>query len=166
MLRNIVLTGFMGTGKTTVGRLLAQRLDWAFVDSDNEIVRQAGCSIPQIFASQGEAGFRRLESEVCRELANRTACVIATGGGMLIDAQNRAVMQQTGLVVCLTAPPDEILARLADTPGFAERPLLKGDWRALYAQRLPVYALIPQQVNTSGKTPQQLAEEIETLWRV
>ncbi|NWG17366.1 MAG: shikimate kinase [Chloroflexi bacterium] len=162
--RNIVLTGFMGTGKTTVGQMVAEHLGRPFVDTDAEIVRQAGKSIAEIFATDGEPAFRHVERRLCRFLAAQGGLVIATGGGMLVDAGNRDVMLASGIVVCLTAHPDTILARLQDDP--TERPLLRGDWRALMEQRRAAYAAIPCQVETTGKTPEQVAREVLALWAV
>ena len=161
-MRNIVLTGFMGSGKSTVGRLIAALMDWPFVDADNEIVARAGLTIPQIFECDGEAGFRRLEREVCRALAQREQVVIATGGGMLVDPDNRATMVESGLVVCLRATPDDVLARVGHDDN---RPMLKGDWRALMARRQAAYDAIPFQIDTTGRPPSDVAQEIVTLWQ-
>jgi shikimate kinase len=160
--RNIVLTGFMGTGKSTVGRLVAGRLGWRFVDADAEIVRAAGMSIPAIFAEHDEPYFRRLETDICRQLAERPQVVIATGGGMLVDEANRMAMQRTGLVVCLNADVKALERRLRGDPN---RPLLKTDWRALLERRRPAYAAIPFQVDTADKAPEDVALEIIRLWR-
>ncbi len=161
--RNIVITGFMGTGKTTVGRLVAERLGRPFVDTDAEIVRRLGLSIPELFAREGEAGFRHIEQRICRFLAAQRGLVIATGGGMLVDAGNRRVMLASGMVVCLGASPEMIEARLKDEAD--ERPLLHGDWHALLEQRQAAYDAIPIQVDTSDKTPEQVVEEIIFLWQ-
>lgn len=160
--RNIVLTGFMGTGKTTVGQLVADYLGWLFRDADEEIERRFGKPIPQIFAEDGEPTFRRYESVVCQSLAAMVDVVIATGGGMLVSESNRELMLKSGFVVCLTATPDELEARLADDDG---RPLLKGDWRALLARRQPAYETIPFQVDTTGREPYEIAQEVVWLWR-
>ena len=157
---NIVITGFMATGKTTIGRRLARRLDRRFVDADEVIVERADMSIAQLFATQGEAGFRALEKEVCRDLAAERGLVIATGGGMLVDADNLAVMMESGLVVCLDATPDVIRARLALSTG---RPLA-GDWETLLEKRRIAYSAIPIHVDTTDKTPDQTVEDIITLW--
>ncbi|GIL14213.1 MAG: shikimate kinase [Chloroflexota bacterium] len=162
--RNIILTGFMGTGKTTVGRLVAEHLERPFVDTDAEIVKQAGKSIAEIFATEGEPAFRHIERRLCRFLAAQSGLVIATGGGMLVDAGNREVMLASGMVVCLMADPETILARLQDDP--TERPLLRGDWRALLEQRRLAYEAFPCQVITTGKTPEQVADEVVQLWAV
>jgi shikimate kinase len=152
----------MGTGKTTVGQLVADCIGWSFVDADDEIVERAGMTIPQIFEREGEAGFRTVERMICQSLAARTSIVIATGGGMLVDEGNRAVMLASGLVICLNAAPDTLAERLAGDEG---RPLLKSDWRALLEKRREVYASIPLQVDTTGKAPHDVALEIVELWR-
>lgn len=151
----------MGAGKTTVGRRLAELLNRPLVDTDEAIVAHAGMTIPQIFERDGEAGFRALEREVCANLAARLGLVIATGGGMLVDADNRRLMLETGFVVCLNAPPEVIGARLA----LADDRPLAGDWAALLDKRRAAYALLPVHVDTQEKTPDQIAHEIIALWR-
>ena len=99
---NIILTGFMGTGKTSVGREVARRLGRPFIDMDAEIEARTGKSIPAIFAEEGEAHFRNLEAGLCRELSARRGLVIATGGGTLVNEENRRLMSSGGLVICLT----------------------------------------------------------------
>ncbi|MCZ2098364.1 MAG: shikimate kinase, partial [Anaerolineae bacterium] len=157
--QNIVLTGFMGTGKTTIGRRVAALLDRRFVDADDVIVERAGMSIPQIFATQGEAAFRALEKEVCRDLAAERGLVIATGGGMLVDPDNRAAMLASGLVVCLVASREVLRARLARG---AERPLAS-DWEALLEKRRAAYAAIPDHIDTSDNSPERAAQRIIDL---
>lgn len=160
--QNIVVTGFMGTGKTTVGQYLAKRLERPFIDTDAEIERRAGRSIADIFTRDGEAVFRRSEARLCRFYAGQRRLVIATGGGMLADPRNRAVMLASGFVVCLDASPDTIRERLAGETG---RPLFSGDWEALLAARQPAYAEIPFHVNTDGQPPEAVAEEVLALWK-
>lgn len=159
---NIVITGFMGTGKTTIGQQVAALLTWPFVDTDDEIVKQAGKPIPQIFADDGEAIFRHHERRVCRFYAGQHGYVIATGGGMLVDADNRAVMLASSFVVCLLATKDAIRTRLQDQTG---RPLFSGDWESLYDQRAEAYAAIPNQIDTTDRLPEDIAEEIIALWQ-
>ncbi|MBN2007071.1 MAG: shikimate kinase, partial [Anaerolineae bacterium] len=118
---NLILTGFMGTGKTTIGRAAAQRLGCTFVDMDDVIVACAGKPIPRIFAEDGEPAFRALEAAVCAELSAQDGLVVATGGGALLTPANRAAMQRSGVVICLDASPDEILRRVG---GNDDRPLL------------------------------------------
>lgn len=158
---NIVITGFMASGKTTVGRLIASLTERRFVDTDTVIADRAGMSIAQIFELKGEAAFRALEQELCRDLAAERNLVIATGGGMLVNDESRALMLENGFVVCLDTPPELIRARLA---AATDRPLA-GDWEALYAKRRAAYAAIPTHVDTLDKTPEQLAEEIVARWR-
>lgn len=161
--RNIVITGFMGTGKTTVGRLVAARLNREFIDTDAEIVRRQGRAIPDIFAQDGESAFRAMEGRLCRFLAAHRGYVVATGGGMLVDEGNRRVMLASGLVICLSATPEAIEARVGQTGG--ERPLLRDGWRALLERRQVAYAAIPHQMDTTGKTPEEVTEEIVALWQ-
>ncbi len=120
---NIILTGFMGTGKTTVGRLMAQKLSYEFVDTDQFIEQQIGCSIAEFFRDQGEAAFRKMESELAQELAEREGLVISTGGRMMLDPANAAALSKSGRVFCLVATPEEILARVSNDTSV--RPLLQ-----------------------------------------
>ena len=103
---NIVLTGFMGTGKTTVGQLLAQQLDYKFVDTDVLIQERTGKSIPEIFEEKGEAAFREMEAALACELAARQGIVISTGGRMMLDSANAATLSSSGRVICLVATPE------------------------------------------------------------
>jgi shikimate kinase len=160
---NLVLTGFMGTGKTTIGRILATRLDYDFVDTD-ELIEQRHGPIPQIFSEHGEGEFRRLEREVAAELAERDRLVISTGGRLMVDAVNAARLGATGHVVCLTASVDTILARVAADDSPIERPLLAGDdvhatIAQLLADRAEAYARF-EQVDTERRTPDEIADEI------
>ncbi len=157
---NIVITGFMGTGKSAVGREVARRLGREFVDMDAVIEMRAGKPIARIFAEDGEPAFRRMEAALCAELSARDGLVIATGGGALVNPENRAVMTRSGVVVCLNAEPDEILRRVG---GNSDRPLLQvPDPRAriveLLAARREAYAAIPWQIETTGLTIEQVAE--------
>jgi shikimate kinase len=163
---NIILCGFMGTGKTTVGQIVAARLDWPFVDTDSLIEARRGRTVPAIFAQEGEAAFRQLERALCQELIGWQRTVIATGGGIVIDPANRANLARAGLVVCLEAPADEIVRRLADQ---TDRPLLAGVDPAqrvtdLLARRAEAYHALPHRVNTVGLTPENVAERIIALW--
>ncbi len=160
---NIVITGFMGTGKSTVGRMLAEKLGRPFMDTDEEIVRRVGMTIPEIFQRDGEARFRHIERRMCRFLAAQNGYVVSTGGGMLVDESNRDVMLASGLVVCLSATEEAIAERLR--VDNTERPLLKGDWRNLLETRRAIYASIPNQIDTTGKSPEAVTEEIIQLWQ-
>ena len=157
--RNIVITGFMGSGKTTVGEILAQRLGREFVDMDTVIESRAALPIRQIFERQGEAAFRQLERAVALDLALRRGLVIATGGGALIPDDLREMVQQQSNVYCLRASKAELRSRLS---GSLDRPLAAG-WQALYDARLPIYARIQRQIETAGKTPHMVAGEIAAL---
>jgi shikimate kinase len=161
---NIILVGFMGTGKTSTGRALAARLCRDFVDMDQLIEEREGRTIPEIFASDGESHFRALERALVRELAARRNLVIAPGGGIVLNPDNIRDFAATGRVFCLRASPEWILKRVGhDT----HRPLLQTDdklgrIRDLLAKRRPLYDAIPDQVETDGRTPDEVAEEILT----
>lgn len=160
----IVLTGFMGTGKSTVGRRLAERLGHEFVDTDELIEARHG-PIPRIFAEHGEARFREIEREVATELAGRDGLVVSTGGRLLLDPANADALGAGALVVCLVASVDELVRRLADEAD--DRPLLAGgDPRArieeLLAERRAGYARFAQ-VDTDGRTPDEVADAVLAL---
>ena len=159
---NIVLTGFMGTGKTAVGRHLAEELHAQFVDVDMTITHKAGRSIRDIFVEEGEAAFRKKESDVIQELSAKDKTVIATGGGALMNATNRENLSRNGILVCLTARASTLLERLKDD---VTRPLLAGEnleqkVERLMKERQAVYDLCPVQVDTDGKSIAQVSEEI------
>ena len=157
--RNIVITGFMGSGKTTVGQILAQQLDRQFVDMDKLIEQRVGMSIPQLFRTRGEDSFRAIERGLAHELAAQSNLVIATGGGALVKAELRGLMARQGTLVCLNASKAEIQARLAENDG---RPLAK-NWERLLQERQAAYAQIDHQIETSGKSPAEIASEIAAL---
>ncbi len=155
-LPNLVVTGFMGTGKSRVGEEVARQLGRSFVDMDTEIEARASKSIPRIFAEDGEVAFRRMEAVLCAELSAPSGRVIATGGGALVDPANRAAMMRGGTVVCLTCGPEEILRRIREA-GHADRPLLdvsdpRAEIERLLAARRGAYAAIPWQVDTTALT--------------
>jgi len=161
--RNLVLTGFMGTGKTTVGRILADRLGYGFVDTDEVIESRAG-PIGEIFERDGEEVFRQLERSVARELAGRTGLVIATGGRMMLDASCSACLEPAARVVCLTAHPDIIVERIG---GTGRRPLLDvpdapARVRELLAERAEGYARFAS-VETDDRSPGEVADAVR--WR-
>ncbi|MDR5710088.1 MAG: shikimate kinase, partial [Armatimonadota bacterium] len=123
-MRSLALIGFMGSGKTSVGRELARRLGWPFVDTDELVERRAGRPIPEIFARDGEATFRALEREAVREVARMHPAVIACGGGVPLDPANVLELRRTCRLVLLQADLHTVLARVGDA---ADRPLLQGD---------------------------------------
>ncbi len=152
MRRNIVLTGFMATGKTTVGRLLAEKIGYQWVDTDAVIERRHG-PISVIFANEGEEAFRAMERALAGELAEQDGLVISTGGRMMLDPENAAVFRGAR-VFCLTAEPGEF-ARRVGRPGEPVRPLLESSEPAvriaeLLAERAPAYAGF-EQVSTDGR---------------
>lgn len=160
---NIVLTGFMGCGKSTVGRILANLLGYRFVDTDQLIVERNAMSIEHIFATRGETAFRALEEELAQELGGLSGLVIATGGKMLLNPRNAMALGSHGRIFCLTASPEEILRRVS-ADGTAKRPLLQGDHPqkrilALLEERRQGYLEFAQ-IDTEGKKPQTVAEEI------
>ena len=121
--KNIILTGFMATGKTTVGKLLAKKLQRDFVDTDQLIETRQGLTIPEIFTNLGEAAFRQMEAEIAEELGEKEGLIISTGGRLMLDPANAAALSNKGRVFCLVAPPQEILARLSSDKDN-RRPLL------------------------------------------
>jgi len=163
---NIVLAGFMGTGKTSVGRILSARLNWPLVDTDTVVEELAGRPVPEIIRVEGESVFRRWEREACKRVATGKQQVVATGGGALLDPANRATLADGGLVVCLTCHPEEIARRLE---GDETRPLLDHDpvtrIRQLLDARATVYDALPHHVDTTTGSPEQVADEILSLWR-
>lgn len=157
--KNIVLTGFMGTGKTTVGEILARKLSREFVDMDALIELRAGMSIPEIFRRHGEAAFRERESQLAYELALRHGLVIATGGGTLVNDGLREMMSRHGTVICLNASAAEIRARLAEND---DRPLA-ADWEHHFEARKQAYTRIGLQISTTGKSPIEIAAEVAAV---
>ena len=160
--RTIVLAGFMGTGKSSVGRRLAARLGREFVDTDALIERAAGTSIARIFADRGEAEFRALEKQAVTVAVGKEGRVIAVGGGAILDGENLAAMKAAGPVVCLTARPEIVLARVAHDTG---RPLLQGPQpletiRGLMAERADAYARADVTIDTSDLTPDEVIERL------
>jgi shikimate kinase len=160
---NIVLVGFMGTGKTTIGHLLAKRLHTSFLDMDGEIERRAGKPVVRIFAEDGEPRFRAWERELAVQLSARPAgLVIGTGGGIVLNPDNVRDFGRTGLVVCLTATPEAVLARL---DGDTTRPLLATPDKfqriqALLQARRPLYEAIAFRVDTTTLAPEAVADRI------
>jgi shikimate kinase len=150
---NIFLVGPMGAGKTTIGRQLARALDADFIDSDHEIEARTGATIPWIFDIEGEEGFRSRESAVIDDLTQRDRIVLATGGGVVLKAENRRCLQERGIVIYLTADIDQLVVR---TEKDKNRPLLQTvDPRArlteLMTQRDPLYREVADIVINSGK---------------
>jgi shikimate kinase len=165
---NIVLIGFMGSGKSSVGRLLARRLRFQFVDTDQVIVERARMEIPEIFARDGEETFRDLETSALQSLTNLRRCVIATGGGIVIKDGNRALLRELGFVVCLTASEETIFERVARNP---KRPLLQTadpqtTVRQMLAVRRPLYEAAAQlTVDSSALSHEEAADAVAAAAR-
>ena len=155
----------MGTGKTTVGKLLAAQIGFKFIDTDELIVNRSGQTIPQIFAKLGEPAFRQMEAEITLELSNQEGLVISTGGRLMLDAENEKALSRNGQVFCLVATPEEILERIKKEK--SHRPLLDVKNPAqriafLLRQREIAYGRFAQ-VSTTGKKPIKITEEIISL---
>lgn len=165
---NIILTGFMGTGKTTVGKILAQRLGYRFMDTDSMIEKRTGMTVSDMFDHHGEQFFRDQEKQLVKEIAEQQGWVIATGGGLVMQSPNVETLNRCGWILCLTASPDEILDRISRQGN--QRPLLntsspRNEITRLLEMRNPVYNQFPQ-FTTSGKTPDMIAEQILKEFRV
>ena len=163
--RSLYLVGMMGSGKTSTGRPLAERLGYGFVDADAVIEQAAGCSIPEIFERDGEAGFRALESQVLNAIGQRHSLVVATGGGVVTQQENWGLLH-TGIVVWLDVVPEQLMQRLrADS---TVRPLLQTDdpdaaLNALLNRRRPLYAEADLTVVIDQETPDAVADGILQL---
>lgn len=161
-MKNIVLTGFMGTGKTAVGRELSRILGWKIIDVDDEIVKSQKMSIKEIFGSFGETGFREIETGMIREVSKRKNVIISTGGGAVIRQENMDMLRERGVIICLDASPETILKR---TSSNSERPLLNVEdpfrrIKELLEIRRPFYEKADIIISTEGKTPLLIAEEV------
>ena len=159
---NIILTGFMGTGKTTVGRLMAKKLGYEFIDTDHLIEDEIGCSISDYFRTHGEVAFRQKETEMALRLSQSEGLVISTGGRMMLDPTNAEALSRTGRVFCLVATPEEILERVSHDSNV--RPLLQGanpleHIVELLQQREKGYKRFSQ-FKTSAKKPNAIANEL------
>lgn len=159
---NLYLVGMMGSGKSTAGRHLAEQLGYRFLDADSSIEQVAGRSIPELFASEGEAGFRDLEAAVLNQIASWHSLVVATGGGVVTRPENWGQMQQ-GVVIWLDAPDALLLERLSADP--TPRPLMQSEdpgqrLAELMGQRRPLYAQADLHIVQDGRAPDQVAEQI------
>ena len=168
------MTGFSGSGKTTVGRIAARLLGWAFVDLDDDIERTAGLAIEEIFARYGEAHFRRLESERLAAACERDMQVVSTGGGIVVDWRNRRAMERAGAVVCLEARPETLFARVErqarEDAEASARPMLFADdalarIRSLKTRRQFAYTHARLIVHTDDLSPEQAAMEVVRGWK-
>lgn len=161
--RKLMLIGMMGAGKTTTGRLLADRLGYPYFDTDDEVERRSGRTVPQIWKEDGERAFRDEESRVLAELCARPGpCVVSVAGGAVIDLENRAVIRRSGVTVWLRADPATLVKRVGSGAG---RPLLEAEPAAalsrLTAARAPVYAELADLVfDVDRMSPPQVADRI------
>ncbi len=165
--QRIVLTGFSGTGKSSVAPLVARRLGWELIDTDCLVEKMAGRGISELFREEGEPRFRAMEAQAVRQACARSPAVVSVGGGAVLSVDNRRLLADGGFIVCLEARPDTCLERLRQEgdgePGG--RPLLAGPdplgrLRALKASRQPFYALCDWTVQTDGLTPEDVAGEV------
>ena len=161
---NIVLTGFMGSGKTTVGKLLSERYGYTFIDTDQYIEEKCGCTIAELFSKKGESYFRQLETDILKELnASLTHAVLSTGGGLPLREENAAELATLGTVIYLQITPEEVISRLS---GDNTRPLLSGDdpeqkVRDLLTYRTPLYERAADlTIPVTKLTPEYIVEEI------
>lgn len=161
-MKNIVLTGFMGTGKTEVGGILSQKLGYTLLDADTEIEKEQGATITEIFKRHGEPAFRDIEAAVIKRLSERVKTVISTGGGAVLRQENMDNLRRKGIVVCLAATPETIFSRTCNN---TDRPLLQVEdplkkIKEMLEFRRPYYEKADIVINTEGKSPFEVAEEI------
>ena len=161
---NLILTGFMGTGKTSLGKLLATRLGRGFIDLDQKIEKDAGMTITEIFEQHGEKYFRELEREAVKDVCTKKNLVIATGGGTVKDQRNIELLKNSGVIVCLTCEPEEIFLR---TERRGERPVLDGGGeerlqtiKKLLAERQEFYEQADYTIDTTDWSPLQIMNDI------
>lgn len=164
-MNNIYLVGFMGTGKSRVGKLLSERTGRRFIDLDNLIEEKENRRISDIFAKEGEVYFRRVEKDFLADMSKEDNLIIACGGGIVIDADNIKLMKQTGSIICLTARPEVILERIKNS---FHRPLLNvSDPRQkieeLLESRAAFYALSDKTIDTSELSMEGVADKISEL---
>jgi len=167
-IRNLALIGFMGTGKSSVGRLVATALHFTFLDTDDVIEARAGARIVEIFKHQGEPAFRAMESRIVDELKRRDKTVISTGGGLPVSEQNMASLKTHALTVCLWASPEKILQRVKDQ---THRPLLNepdplAKIRQLLAERQKYYRQADVLVNTEFRSLREVAQQVLNQFRM
>ncbi|MGE5405184.1 MAG: shikimate kinase [Candidatus Saccharibacteria bacterium] len=163
MEKNIVLIGFMGTGKTAIGTRLAQRLNRKFIDTDREIERVTGMTVRDIFLKAGEVRFRSEEALISQKLANQEGLVIATGGGLVLNPENIEYLRENGVVVCLKAAPEDIFRRVSKKK--QNRPLLGrsftiDDIVRMLNDRDEFYRNADIEVDTTGTEPDMVVQEI------
>ena len=163
-MKNIVLIGMMGCGKTSCGEILSRKLGLPLVDTDQVLQEREGCTISQLFAEKGEAYFRDRETQLIRELSAASGQIIATGGGLPLRAENRQLLRENGLVFFLYRTPEEIF----DGTDLADRPLAqqgREDFIQRFHQREPLYRAAAHYVIAHPASPEQAADEILVYWK-
>ncbi|HHW56706.1 MAG TPA: shikimate kinase [Clostridia bacterium] len=161
-MKNIVLTGFMATGKTTVGRKVATTMSFGFIDTDKMIEKMANMTVPDIFDKYGEEYFRKLERAAVKKVARLKNFVIATGGGVVLNPSNIVQLRKNGVVICFKARPEIILRNIGKNK---ERPLLmvdnpEGKVKELLKEREPFYKFTDYTIDVSDMTIDEVAEEV------
>lgn len=164
--KNLILVGFMGTGKTSVGKAVAERLGFDYIDTDDMVEAAAGKTITEIFADDGEPRFREYETDAIRSLVALERHVVSTGGGCVLREENWEAMREAGVVVCLAASPETIFERVRRE---THRPLLQtpdplGKIKTMLEDRAPRYALADHTIDTSGLTVDEVTERLLDLW--
>jgi len=164
---NIILAGPMGSGKTSVGKIIANRMKREFEDTDHMIEKATGLTIARIFSERSEAFFRSLERQIVKLVAKRRNLVVAVGGGTTVPEINLADLSERGIVICLRATENELFRRLSDNQG---RPLLKGnDLKSrisqILDQRRSAYDAIPFSVDTTGLSAEQVADRVIEIYK-
>jgi shikimate kinase len=167
-IRNLALIGFMGTGKSSVGRHVATALHFTFLDTDDVIEARAGATIAEIFKHQGEPAFRAMESRIVEELRRRDKTVISAGGGLPVNEQNMASLKAHALTICLWASPEKILHRVKDQ---THRPLLNepdplGKIRQLLAEREKFYKQADVLITTDFRSIREVAQQVLNQFRM
>ena len=161
-MKNIVLCGFMGCGKSTVGSVLSEKTGMPLIDTDTYIEQEAGMTVSQIFENEGERGFRARESAACEALSRRGGCILALGGGAVLNPQNVAVLKAGGTIVLLNVSPAAVKTRLKDdtTRPLLQRPDRDAAIDALFAARLPVYQAAADVAVDAEQSPDAVADAI------
>lgn len=159
---NLILTGFMGTGKTSIGRKIAETYQRPWLDTDDWIVQHTGKTIAQIFAQDGEEQFRIYEQQSCQIIPPAAGWVIATGGGTLLRPRCRELLATGSVIICLISEASIIQARLQND---RTRPLFQGNWQKLYQSRMPIYQSFHYNMDTSHLDIEQAANQVMEIYQ-
>ena len=166
-MKNIVLCGFMGSGKSTIGRMLSEKLSMPLIDTDIYIEKKLNMTIPRIFEEKGENFFRQTETQVCRELSEFDGYIISTGGGTLLNSENASVMREGGIIFLLNVSENTVLRRLKDD---STRPLLQRDDKEkavheLMTKRMPLYKRAADHIIDAQLPPNIVCKKIIEIFR-